>query len=52
MGAVVWFTGLPCAGKTTVASLLVAELAERGIDVSHLDGDRVRAGMTSDLGFT
>jgi adenylyl-sulfate kinase len=52
MGAVVWFTGLPAAGKTTVASLVVEELVERGNDVRHLDGDRVRAGITIDLGFT
>lgn len=52
MGTVVWFTGLPAAGKTTVASLVAAELEARGIDVRHLDGDRVRTGMTRDLGFT
>jgi len=52
LGTVVWFTGLPGAGKTTVASLVAAALEARGLDVRHLDGDRVRADMTRDLGFT
>jgi adenylyl-sulfate kinase len=52
LGTVVWFTGLPGAGKTTVASLVAVALEARGLDVRHLDGDRVRADMTRDLGFT
>jgi adenylylsulfate kinase len=40
--AVVWFTGLPGAGKTTVAKRVCAELKRRSIKVEHLDGDTVR----------
>jgi adenylyl-sulfate kinase len=52
VGTVVWFTGLPGAGKTTVAALVADDLAARGLEVSHLDGDRVRTSLTRDLGFT
>lgn len=41
-GAVVWFTGLPCSGKTTIAKELKKRLEERNIDVELLDGDNVR----------
>ena len=51
-GLVVWFTGLPGAGKTTIASLLAAALAARGDAVTHLDGDRVRAEAPRTIGFT
>lgn len=40
--AVVWLTGLPSAGKSTIAQRLAAELRERGVPVEHLDGDAVR----------
>jgi adenylylsulfate kinase len=40
--AVVWLTGLPAAGKTTLARLVTADLAARGYEVEHLDGDAVR----------
>jgi len=39
---VVWFTGLPGSGKTTLAARLTAELKKRGVPVEHLDGDDVR----------
>ncbi len=39
---VLWFTGLPSAGKTTLAEGLLPLLAEQGIPVEHLDGDIVR----------
>jgi adenylylsulfate kinase len=39
---VVWITGLPAAGKTTVGEELAAALKERGQRVEHLDGDRLR----------
>lgn len=42
MGAVVWLTGLPSSGKSTIAGRLVAELRERGARVEHLDGDAIR----------
>ena len=51
-GFTVWFTGLPCSGKTTVADVVAERLKERGYKVERLDGDIVRQGLTSDLGFT
>jgi len=41
-GVVVWFTGLPCSGKTTIAKEVKKFLEEKGIDVELLDGDTVR----------
>ena len=51
-GVTVWFTGLPCSGKTTIADKLAQILRERGKKVERLDGDIVRKGLTSDLGFS
>lgn len=47
-GAVVWFTGLPCSGKTTVADAVAIELKKLGKNVERLDGDVVRKGKLSD----
>jgi adenylyl-sulfate kinase len=47
-----WLTGLSGAGKTTLAQGLVARLQERGAKVIHIDGDQLRKGLCSDLGFT
>jgi adenylylsulfate kinase len=52
VGFTAWFTGLPCAGKTTVADRVAEILRERGYKVERLDGDIVRKGLTSDLGFS
>jgi len=41
-GVVVWFTGLPCSGKTTIAKEVKRILEEKNIDVELLDGDTVR----------
>jgi len=41
-GVTVWFTGLPCSGKTTIAKEVKRILEERGMDVELLDGDTVR----------
>jgi len=41
-GVVVWFTGLPCCGKTTVARELKKQLESMNVDVELLDGDTVR----------
>lgn len=49
---VLWFTGLSGAGKTTIARAVKAEFEARGIRVEMLDGDEVRATLSSDLGFT
>lgn len=40
--AVLWFTGLSGSGKSTLAEALAKELASRGIELEHLDGDVVR----------
>jgi bifunctional enzyme CysN/CysC len=50
--AVLWFTGLPGAGKTTIANLVESGLHARGIHTAMLDGDNVRHGLNRDLGFT
>ena len=51
-GFTVWFTGLPCSGKTTIADGVAEVLRNKGHRVERLDGDIVRQGLTSDLGFT
>lgn len=51
-GFVVWFTGLPSAGKTTLARGLEAELCRLGRRVEVLDGDEVRQRLTRGLGFS
>src|SRR5713226_8526594 len=52
LGFVIWLTGLPGSGKTTMASLLETELRERGLRVETLDGDEVRKNLSPDLGFS
>ena len=47
-----WFTGLSGAGKSTIANLVEGELHRRGHHTYMLDGDNVRHGLNSDLGFT
>jgi len=49
---VLWFTGLPAAGKSTIANLVEAELLTLGYHTFLLDGDFVRQGLNSDLGFS
>lgn len=51
-GLTVWFTGLPSAGKTTIAEALAARLRDEGRRVEVLDGDAVRTGLSRDLGFS
>jgi len=50
--AVVWLTGLSGAGKSTVAVTLERLLHARGVRTYLLDGDNMRHGLSSDLGFT
>jgi bifunctional enzyme CysN/CysC len=50
--AVLWFTGLSGAGKSTIANLVERKLAEAGRHTYSLDGDNVRQGLNKDLGFT
>jgi adenylylsulfate kinase len=49
---VIWFTGLPSAGKSTIAHHLEKELFDRGIRAYVLDGDNIRHGLNSNLGFS
>jgi bifunctional enzyme CysN/CysC len=51
-GAVVWLTGLPAAGKSTLARALERRMFDRGGAPILLDGDTLRAGLNRDLGFT
>jgi adenylylsulfate kinase len=51
-GFTVWFTGLPSAGKSTLAELLAPELRQRGHGVEVLDGDVVRTHLCKGLGFS
>jgi len=46
-----WLTGLPGAGKTTLAQALAAALRERGEPACVIDGDELRMGLCKDLGF-
>ncbi|AVS90103.1 adenylyl-sulfate kinase [Paracidovorax avenae] len=48
----VWLTGLSAAGKTTLAHALETSLHRDGLRTFVIDGDRLRAGLSSDLGFT
>jgi adenylylsulfate kinase len=49
---VIWLTGLSGAGKSTLGSHLETQLFQRGIHTYLVDGDNLRMGMNSDLGFT
>ncbi|MGH8346148.1 MAG: adenylyl-sulfate kinase [Pseudomonas sp.] len=51
-GAAVLLTGLPAAGKSTLAQALHAELFARGLQSVVLDGDGLRVGLNQDLGFS
>ena len=48
----VWFTGLSASGKSTIAHYVEKELFIRGIRAYVLDGDNVRHGLNSNLGFS
>ena len=52
VGATLWFTGLPSAGKSTVAHALAARLRAEGRRVQVLDGDEVRPHLYAGLGFS
>lgn len=51
-GVVVWFTGLSGAGKSTIAHAVEERLHQRGCRTYVFDGDNVRQGLCSDLGFS
>ncbi len=49
---VVWLTGLSASGKSTIAHYLERRLFEEGVKVYVFDGDNIRHGLNSDLGFS
>jgi len=49
---ILWFTGLSCSGKSTLAHAVEEELHKRGCHTFVLDGDNVRHGLCSNLGFS
>lgn len=51
-GATVWFTGLPSAGKSTIAHALADRLRGEGLRVEVLDGDLVRPHLSAGLGYS
>jgi bifunctional enzyme CysN/CysC len=51
-GAVVWMTGLPSSGKSTIAHALEQRLISEGQPAYVLDGDNLRHGLNGDLGFS
>ncbi len=50
--AILWFTGLSGAGKSTIANLVERKLVAMGAHTYALDGDNIRQGLNKDLGFT
>jgi adenylylsulfate kinase len=52
LGATVWLTGLPSAGKTTLAMALAEQLRAAGRAVEVLDGDAVRPVLSTELGYS
>jgi sulfate adenylyltransferase len=51
-GLCIWFTGLPSAGKSTIAEILAVQLMEHGRRITMLDGDVVRTHLSKGLGFS
>tara|TARA_B100000989_G_scaffold298818_1_gene290179 strand:- start:10761 stop:12665 length:1905 start_codon:yes stop_codon:yes gene_type:complete len=50
--AILWLTGLFCAGKSTIANLVELKMNQQGIHTMLLDGDNIRRGLNRDLGFS
>ena len=51
-GTVIWVTGVPASGKSTIAGLVERRLIELGLPVENLDADEVRANLSPNLGYT
>jgi adenylylsulfate kinase len=51
-GLTIWFTGLPCSGKSTLAKRVQGILLERGMNAELLDGDEVRQHLCKGLGYS
>jgi adenylyl-sulfate kinase len=52
MAFVLWFTGVPASGKSTIGRKVEELLRERGISIENLDADEIRANLSPDLGYT
>lgn len=52
MAFVLWFTGIPASGKSTVAKEVERILRERGVPVENLDADEIRTNLSPKLGYT
>ncbi len=52
MGFTIWFTGLPCSGKTTLSRRVFEYIKELGLRVELLDGDVIRRHFSQELGFS
>ena len=51
-GVVIWLTGVPAAGKSTLAAAVQEQLRDWDLPVENLDADQVRASLSPNLGFT
>ncbi len=51
-GFTLWFTGLPCSGKSTLAAYICDLLLERGMNVELLDGDIIRTNLSKGLTYS
>ncbi len=51
-GFTLWFTGIPCSGKSTLARRIEETLLERGVNCEVLDGDEVRENLSKELTFS
>ena len=51
-GIVLWITGLPCSGKTSISKALHTRLKKESLNSHILDGDVIRRGLSSDLNFS
>lgn len=51
-GSIVWLTGLPASGKSSIAASLHRQLQANGVRTAVLDGDNLRHGLNRDLGFS
>jgi len=51
-GVTLWFTGLPCSGKSSIADTVAKELRKTGLKAERLDGDIIRKHLWKELGFS
>tara|TARA_Y100000031_G_scaffold155167_1_gene204987 strand:+ start:382 stop:1119 length:738 start_codon:yes stop_codon:yes gene_type:complete len=51
-GFTLWFTGLPCSGKSTIADAVAEELRQRGLKAERLDADIIRKHLWKELGYS